>query len=529
MTATIPALLARAATEFANIEAVVDGERRMTYAELFVAAKQLAAATRSSGLRTGDRVAIWAPNSLEWIVTALGASWAGLVLVPMNTRLRGPEAATVLEMSSAQALFTVNGFLGVDYAGMLEAAGFDTSRLVATVVLEGESGTGTLTFDEFLSAGQRSDAEVTSALETVAPTDLCDIIYTSGTTGSPKGVLSRHEQNVHLYSSWCEITGLRKNDRYLIANPFSHSFGLKAGIFVCVMQGATMYPERVFDTESVMRKVHQERITALPAPPTIYMSILNHPRRSDYDLSSWRIAVPGGAVNTVTMVERVMTELACEVMVVGYGLTECGCVTMTRRDSDADSIVNTAGWPLPGIEVRIAHADGPDEGAELAAGAVGEIYIRGFPVTQGYLDEPDATARAFAPDGWLRTGDLGLIDDRGRLRITDRKKDMYIVGGLNAYPAEIENAMARHPDIAQVAVIGVPDERLGEVGMAFVVARPDRVPDPDEIIAWCRAQISNYKVPRFVEVVDALPLTATGKAQKPQLRALAADLLRPVS
>jgi acyl-CoA synthetase (AMP-forming)/AMP-acid ligase II len=302
-----------------------------------------------------------------------------------------------------------------------------------------------------------------------------------------------------------------------MVNPYFHMFGLKAGILASVAAGATMYPEATFDADRALARVAAERITVLPGAPTLYQSLLDHPDRGRHDLASLRVAVTGAADIPVELIRRVADELPFSTIVTGYGLTEAGTASATAPDDDAETIATTVGRPRPGFEIRIADGD-----RDLPAGETGEVVLRGPSVMAGYLDDPEATAAALSPDGWLRTGDLGVLDDRGNLRIVGRAKDMFIVGGFNAYPAEIENHLLRHPEVRQAAVIGIPDERLGEVGMAFVVTRSGDPAEGPGILAWCRDEIANYKVPRAIEVVDALPVNATGKVVKEELRARAA-------
>jgi acyl-CoA synthetase (AMP-forming)/AMP-acid ligase II len=270
----------------------------------------------------------------------------------------------------------------------------------------------------------------------------------------------------------------------------------------------------VFDVADVLRRVGEERITVLPGAPTVYQALLDAPGRDSYDLSSLRVAVTGAADIPVELIRRVRAELPFEIVVTGYGLTEAGTATATSPDDDPETVATTVGRARPGFELRIADADGN----EVPTGEPGEVLLRGGSVMSHYLDDPEATAATFTADGWLHTGDLGVIGEDGCLRIVGRSKDMFIVGGFNAYPAEIENLLLGHEGIAQAAVIGVPDERLGEVGMAFVVPRPGASLDGDEVVAWAREHMANYKAPRRVEVVDELPINATGKVMKDVLR-----------
>jgi len=508
---TIPAMAAAAASHFGDRLAVADGDTRLTYAELVGQARRFGAALVASGVQPGDRVAIWAFNSAEWVVSLLGISCAGATLVPVNTRWKGAEAADVLRRSRARLLVTVTGFLGVDYVTMLN--GLDLPDLDTTVVARTEA------WEEFLAGATPSSRdELGRRAAAVAPGDPADILFTSGTTGVPKGVVMPHERTLGVATDWVRMTGLTADDRYLMVNPYFHQFGLKAGILACLSSGATMLPEAAFDVDRALARVALERVTVFPGAPTLYHSILDHPARARYDLSSLRLAVTGAADIPVELIRRINDELPFSVVITGYGLTETGTATSTSPDDDFETVATTVGRPRPGFEVRIADGDGK----ELPPGEPGEVVIKGPTVMAGYLEDPDATAKTLSPDGWLRTGDLGVLDDRGYLRIVGRIKDMFIVGGFNVYPADVENALLRHPDVAQAAVIGIPDARLGEVGMAFVVTAAGDADNGAEILAWCRDQMANYKVPRAIEVVDELPLNATGKVVKDELRGLAA-------
>jgi acyl-CoA synthetase (AMP-forming)/AMP-acid ligase II len=473
----------------------------------------------AAGLARGDRVAIWAPNLWEWIVAATGLQAAGGVLVPLNTRFKGREAGHVLRKSGARALVTVSEFLGTRYVEAL--AGEDLPALERIVLLRGEAADPRAQrWDDFVAGGRAiADAAARERAAAVAPDDLSDLLFTSGTTGAPKGVMTTHGQNLRAFRAWSEVIGLRPGDRYLIVNPFFHAFGYKAGWLSCLQCGATALPHAVFDVPPVLERIARERVSVLPGPPTLYQSLLAHPGRAQADLSSLRLAVTGAAAIPVELVHRMRDTLGFETVITGYGLTECcGIVSMCRFDDDPETIATTSGRAIPGIEVRCVD----EKGAEVARGEPGEVVVRGYNVMKGYFEDPAETAKAIDADGWLHTGDVGVMDARGYLRITDRIKDLFIVGGFNCYPAEIENLMYGSGWFAQVAVVGVPDERMGEVGLAYVVPAPGRAFTPDDVIAWCRDNMANYKVPRRVEIVDALPLTASGKVMKFALRERAA-------
>jgi HIP---CoA ligase len=513
---TIPAMVRDAARRGDDAEAVVDGDRRVDFTTLCGMVDDAARALVACGIERGDRVAVWAPNSLEWIVAALGVTTAGGVLVPINTRFRGAEASFILARSGARALFTVRGFLDTDYPALLASAAVALPSLEHTILLSGEPDDAAIGWDDFVARGRSvSDADLDARVASIGPDDPCDVVFTSGTTGSPKGVVMTHGQTLRAYLDWCDWADLRPRDRYLIANPFFHIFGYKAGCLACLMRGATIFPLAVFDAGVVLDLVEREQISVLPGPPTIYHSLLDHPDRARRDISSLRVGVTGAADIPVELIRRVREELPFERILTGYGLTEAGTVTGCRPDDDFEHIATTVGVAWPGFEVRAVS----ESGADVATGEPGEVVVRGETVTHGYLDDPEATAAAIDADGWLHTGDLGTIDADGYLRIVGRIKDMFIVGGFNAYPAEIENLMLRHARIAQVAVIGIPDDRLGEVAKAFVVLEPGPPIDPSDIIEWARAEMANFKVPRAVEFLDELPVNATGKVVKDDLRA----------
>ncbi|HXP33752.1 MAG TPA: AMP-binding protein, partial [Acidimicrobiales bacterium] len=446
---------------------------------------------------------------------------------PLNTRFKGAEAAYILRNAGATTLLTVRGFLGSDYPAMLTDE--DTGALARIVVLRqegdaaaaGPAGVAILGLEELLAAGQRVGTSDTAArAAAVGPEDVSDLIFTSGTTGHPKGAATTHAQSLRTFGTWSSIVGLGASDRYLVVNPFFHTFGYKAGILACLMAGATVVPEPVFDAGAVMARIAAERISVLPGPPTLYQTLLSDPGRADHDLSSLRLGVTGAAVVPVELVQAMRDELGFETVLTAYGLTEsCGTVTMCRRSDPPEVVSATSGRAIPGLEVQVVA-----DGKEVPSGEPGEIVVRGYTVMSGYWGDEAATAEAIDADGWLHTGDIGVMDTRGNLTITDRVKDMYVVGGFNAYPAEIEAILRGHEGVAQVAVVGVPDERMGEVGCAYVVpARTvDGETDPEElgraILSWSRGAMANYKVPRRVVLVDALPVNASGKVLKRDLR-----------
>jgi len=509
----MPRLLAWAAARHGERIALRDGALTLDFVALAARARAASRAFLAAGIRRGDRFAIWAPNRHEWILAAIGAQSIGAILVPLNTRMKGAEAAYILERSGARLLFTVGEFAGNRYPEMLE--GIALPALERTVLFGGAAG-GLADWEDFVAAGGGvSDAEVDAAAAAVTPDDTLDLMFTSGTTGKPKGVMTGHGQNIRSFDTWSRTVGLGADDNYLIINPFFHSFGYKAGWLAAIIRGARILPVASFDVEQVLRRIQFERVSMLPGPPTIYQSLLAHPDRQNYDLSSLRLAVTGAAAVPVDLIRRMRSELGFRTVLTAYGLTEtCGVVTISGADDEPELIATTAGRAMPGVEVVCVNG----AGEPVPAGEPGEVCVRGFNVMQGYFDDPAATAEAITPDGWLKTGDIGVLNEAGYLRITDRIKDMFIVGGFNCYPAEIENLLCSLDGVAQAAVIGVPDERMGEVAKAFIVRRAGKALTEQEVIDWCRRNMANYKVPRSVAFVDALPLNAAGKVLKTALR-----------
>jgi len=526
--ATVAALLAAAADDAGDLEALVDGAERWTFRQLADEVRRCAAAMIASGVAPGDRVSVWARNGRNFVVAALGAVSVGAVLVPVSTRFKGDEAAWILGKSGARLLLVDDGFLGNDYVGMLRAAagaghpaaagapvpGLPALRELVTV---GERTVGGATaFEDFLLRGNGVGSGLVAArLDAVGADDVADMFFTSGTTGRPKGAMTTHGQNVRVYQAWSDGVGLRRGDRYLLVNPLFHTFGYKAGLLACLIKGATLVLQPVFDAPEALALIGAERITVLPGPPTLYASLLDHPACAVAELGSLRLAVTGAAVVPTTLVERMRAELFPEV-VIAYGLTEtCGTVTVGDRHADAQTIATTVGRPIAGTEVVVADS----AGRPRPAGESGEVLVRGYNVMRGYFEDPAATAAAIDAGGWLHTGDVGVLRADGLLRITDRLKDVFIAGGFNVYPAEVEQLITRHPAVSEAAVVGVPDDRLGEVCRAYVIPRPGAEIDPAEIVEFCRDRLANFKVPREVVIVSELPRNAAGKVLKYVLRA----------
>jgi HIP---CoA ligase len=547
---TIPAALERAARAYGEAPALAEpGGPRLSYRQLHERVTTVSRALIATGVATGDRVALWSPNTYHWVLSALGALSAGATLVPVSTRFTGPEALDIIGRSGARTLIVAGWFLGTDRLAVLRAAAASTGdnplgpdrtrpgaslgalRSVVRLPIEpappvsgrgmaGAPGVGELAVDivDWDDLAGRAAAVPPSAAgeraAAVRPECISDILFTSGTTGRSKGAMSTHRQALSVARAWAECGQVGSDDRYLVVNPFFHSFGYKAGILACLVTGAMLVPQPVFDAQQAMGLIEAERITVFPGAPTIYQTILDHPDRGRYDLSSLRLAVTGAAPVPVALVERMRAELSFGSVLTAYGLTEAVVATMCRPGDAPETVARTSGRAAAGFEVRVT---GPG-GGTAGPGEPGEILLRGPNVMVGYLDDPAATAAAVDGAGWLHTGDVGCLDEEGYLTVTDRLKDMYVCGGFNVYPAEVEQVLARLDGVAGAAVIGVADDRLGEVGKAYIVPRPDRVLDADQVLTFCRARLAGYKLPRQVEFRGDLPRNSAGKVLKRQLR-----------
>jgi acyl-CoA synthetase (AMP-forming)/AMP-acid ligase II len=531
----------------------------LTLAELAAGAAEVARGLMALGVGPGDRVAIWAPNAPEWVVTAYGLWDAGAAVAPLSTRFKGIEAAELLRKTAARVLFVAEGFMGTSYLDLLAAAGGepagdrpyaglpDLTHVVRydhpdrpghaeradepgqaaptgqaalaerTGRTEPAGRAGMLSWEAFVAAGAAVPTEVAEERAlSVTGDDLGEIMATSGTTGTPKGVMLHQSQLLRGYWDWAEIVTLGENDRYPIIAPFSHGFGINAGLLACVLKRATMMPIAVFVPDELMDLIERERVSVLAGAPAMFFKILQEldGTASARDVSSLRVLICGAAAVPPELIRSLVDRIGLERVINAYGLMEGTVVSMTRRHDPVEVIAGSTGRAVPGVSVRVVD----EEGKDLPPGERGEILVGGYGVMRGYWKDPARTAEAVDPDGWLRTGDIGTLDEDGNLAIVDRKKEMFIFNGFNGYPAEIEALLLHHPALAQAAVVGVPDSRSGEAGWAYVVPRAGAVVDPAAVITWARENMSNYKVPRRVFVVDALPLNVNGKVDKPLLR-----------
>lgn len=512
---SIPHVIRVAAKQFADAPALVDDTRRWSFREL---EQQMVRAVRAAvalGIEPGDRVGLCAPNSAEWIVAALGIQGAGGIVVPLNTRFKAQEISYILRKSEAKAVFA-SSFLGNDYIAELKSADPELPALARTVSILGPQGAADLAWDDFLRAGDaESPSTAHDLIDRLTPDDISDVMFTSGTTGHPKGVVLTHGQSLRAYGWMSEEYTFTHSDSFLIIPPFFHCFGYKAGWLASLMHGVTVIPMRTFDAGRALDIISKERVSILLGPPTIFQDLINHPDRAAFDLSSLRVSMTGGTTVPESLIRAMKTELSFDIVMSAYGLTEStALVTTTRIGDSEETVARTTGRTIPDVEVSIVD----DQGRAVPTGQDGEVLVRGYNVTPGYWADPEATAATIDTDGWLHTGDVGRLDESGNLSIVDRKKDLYIVGGFNAYPAEIEKLLLGNEAIDQAAVIGVPDDRLGEVGCAFLVVKPGHRLTEADVVAWARENMANFKVPRHVRFVDGLPRNAGQKVLKDGLR-----------
>lgn len=512
---TIPQLLTRAAQRAPNQPALVAHDGQITFAELEHEADKVARAFIAAGLRKGERVALWAPNMWEWVASAVGIQRAGGVLIPLNTRLRGGEVADIVRRAEVKYLISIGEFLGRYYPDML--AGENLPGLRRHVVLRSQNPKHE-SWSHFLAAGEAVKEDIfTARAAEVGPDDIADIMFTSGTTGLPKGAVFDHKRSIGGGQAWVNICSLTADDRFCTFGPFSHNASYKAGWVAGLITGTTVYWPEAYDAASILSLIASNKITVMPAPPTVWLEAHAYPNRKDFDISSLRYLSTGATTVPIELMRRLKRDMGIKVLSTGYGMTECcGSATHTLPGDDIELIATTVGKPIAGTEIKIVN----DHGDECPAGEAGEVLIRDGKLLIEYLDNPTATRDALDRDGWLHSGDVGIMQANGYLKITDRLKDMYIVGGFNVYPAEIERQMSSLEGLYTCAIIGVPDQRLGEVGHAFIVRAPGSSLTEAEVLAWSKTNLANYKIPRGITFLDELPLNSTGKVLKFKLKEL---------
>lgn len=512
---TIGENLARVAAEHADREAMVEVAtgRRWTYAELDRDVDALARGLIGAGIAKGDRVGIWAPNCAEWTLVQYATAKIGAILVNVNPAYRTHELAYALNQSGLRLLFSATEFKTSDYRAMVEEVRHDAHALERVVFV------GTRDWDDLVAQGDGLPADaVPERMSTLANTDPINIQYTSGTTGFPKGATLSHRNILNNGFFTTELIDFTEEDRLAIPVPFYHCFGMVMGNLGCTTHGATMViPAPGFDPGITLQTVQDERCTGVYGVPTMFIAMQNHPDFASYDLSTLRTGVMAGSICPVEVMKRCVDDMNMAGASIAYGMTETSPVScQTRSDDDLDRRTSTIGRVHPHVEVRIVD---PASGDTVERGEPGELCTRGYSVMLGYWDDPEKTAEAIDADGWMHTGDLAVMREDGYCNIVGRIKDMVIRGGENIYPREIEEFLYTHPDVEDVQVVGVPDEKYGEELCAWVKLRAGAEPlDAAAVRAFATGKLAHYKIPRYVMVVEEFPMTVTGKIRKVEMR-----------
>jgi fatty-acyl-CoA synthase len=520
LTETISANLDATVARFAEREALVDRSQgiRWTYADFGARVDELARAFMAVGLAKGDRIGIWAPNCAEWTLTQYATAKLGAILVNINPSYRTHELTYVLNQAGIRMLVIAPSFKTSNYVGMVEAAQPECPDLEEVFVIGQESWEGLLA-----RAGEFSDADLAAVAAGLDPDDPINIQYTSGTTGFPKGATLSHRNILNNGYFVGEICRYTEADRICIPVPFYHCFGMVMGNLAATSHGACMViPAPGFDPALTLAAVAEERCTSLYGVPTMFIAEWALPDFAAYDLGSVRTGIMAGSPCPASMMTKLI-EAGIDEMTICYGMTETSPVsTQTRTDDSFDVKVGTVGRVAPHLEIRIVD---PVTFETVPRGTPGEFWTKGYSVMLGYWEQPDKTEEALV-DGWMRTGDLGVMDEDGNVRITGRIKDMVIRGGENIYPREIEEFLYTHPDVLDAQVIGVPDEKYGEELCAWIRMREGATPlDAAAVRAFATGQLAHYKIPRYVKVVEEFPMTVTGKVRKVEMRALSTEEL----
>lgn len=526
---TIGGYLSAVSTRQPDSDALISRHQgvRLTYGDLAHEVERVARGLLGLGIEKGDRVGIWSPTRVEWTLLQFATARVGAILVNINPAYRAGEMAYAVNQSGLRLLVTASAFKTSDYLSRIDEVRPQLARLERVVVL-GERGTGVsgdLLWDDLLAAGEAVKAEDLEIREALLDADdPINIQYTSGTTGNPKGATLTHHNILNNARSLAGLLRYTSGDRVCIPVPLYHCFGMGVGNLGCVTSGATMvYPAESFEPLATLEAIAEERCTSIYGVPTMFIAQLEHPRFREFDLTSLRTGIMAGAPCPIEVMKRVISEMHASEVCIAYGMTETAPVSfLTRPEDSVDRRVSTVGTVLPHVEAKIID---PATGQTVPAGVSGEVCTRGYLVMRGYWENPEATAEAVDPGGWMHTGDLGTMDDHGYLNIVGRIKDMVIRGGENIYPVEIEEVLFQHPDVTSAQVIGVPDERMGEELMAWVIVREGEELSEDELREFCRARIAHFKVPRYVKFVQEFPMTVTGKIQKFRMREMAIEEL----
>ena len=525
---TLGSIVDRVAVKHPGREAMVADQQRVTYKTLLDKVNATANALLKMGVKKGDKVAIWMSNIPEWVYIHFACVKIGAPVIPLNTRYKVHELEYILKQSDSTTLFMMDHFLKIDFIPMIYEVCPELKEckpgelksgklpLLKNVVIVGEqSYPGMLDYKDVLESGKdyADSIELKKAQDAVSPEDVYIIPFTSGTTGFPKGVVTTHYQYVRVVSAFSERFQMTEEDRILVVSPFYHNMGNMTGMTLGACHGACILPMEMFDPGEALRLIDEEKATNFTGSPTMYIMMLDHPDFPNRDTSGIKSAIIGGADVSPDLVRTIIDKMGIKDMISGYGMTEnTGISTSTRRGDPPELVANTCGRLLfPDCELKVFD---PDTDKEVPPGTQGELRSRGWYVMKEYYKQPEETAEAFDSNGWFHTSDLATMDENGYVKITGRLKDMFITGGVNAYPAEIESFLMTHPKIAMAAVAGVPDRRMGEVAMAFVKLKEGENTTEEEIIAFAREKMANYKAPKYIRFVDDFPMTATGKIQK---------------
>lgn len=536
---TIGELLDRIAASYPDNDALVYPDRglRYSYKKFLQVCSQFAKGLMKLGIKKGESVAIWATNVPEWVITQFGSPRIGAVLVTVNTNYKVFELEYLLKQSDSTTLIMIEGTKTSNYIDMIyelcpELNHCKPGQLVSerlpflkNVILIGEKKyPGMFTWEEVMKMGEEvTDEELAARRATLEPDDVINMMYTSGTTGFPKGVMLTHHNLIANACGLAECMKLGPDDRLCIPVPFFHCFGCVIGTMSCVVSGTAMVPVEVFDARKVLETIEKERCTAVHGVPTMFIMELELLEKEKFDTSSLRTGVMAGSPCPIEVMRKVVNIMGAREIVITYGQTESSPgITNTRTDDPLELRVSTVGRALPGVEVKIVN---PETGEEVPPGVQGEICARGYNIMKGYYKMPEATAAAIDKDGWLHTGDLGVMDENGYCKITGRLKDMIIRGGENIYPREIEEFLYTHPAVKDVQVVGVPSAKYGEEVMAFIQLKKGQKATPEEIQSFCEGKIASYKIPKYIAFVDSYPVTASGKIQKFKLREMAIEML----
>jgi fatty-acyl-CoA synthase len=516
------------ASAFPRNEAIVTGDQRINFETLMHRVNCMASALLKMGVKKGDKVAIWMSNIPEWVYAHFACLKIGAPLVPLNTRYKVHELDYILRQADVTTLFAMDRFLKIDFVPMIyevfpelkeckpgELKSAKLPFMKRVIMYSKDSYPGMLDYEEVVKSGKdyASGSDLQKAQDAVKPEDVYIIPFTSGTTGFPKGVVTTNYQYMRIMWAVSDRFQMNEKDRILVVSPFSHNMGNMTGMLLGGCNGACILPMNQFDPGEGLRLIDEEKLSKFTGSPTMYIMMLDHPDFPKRDTTSIKSAVIGAADISPDLIGTIMEKMGIEDLISAYGLTEnTGVSTMTQRGDPPEIIASTSGKLIfPDCELEILD---PDTGKILPRGEQGEICSRGFWVMKEYYKQPEETKKAFTKDGWFRTGDLGTMDENGYIKITGRLKDMFITGGVNAYPAEIESFLMTHPKIAMVAVAGVPDKRMGEVAMAFVKLKEGESATEEEIITFSREKMANYKAPKYIKFVDEFPMTPTGKIQK---------------